>query len=708
MVRPKPNHSFLGNRFRLWWYYKTVGKSSKVNKWLYRKLGEEPVYLSSVQPDLVDKAFDALLYNYGFFDSYSKFDVQEKKKSAKVVYTFTLYPAYKISNIEFPSDSSELSMAISMTQDKSLLKVGRRYNLNTLIEERMRIINEMKDVGFYYLGEEDLIFTADTAHGNRTVKLQLKTNENASDRSLKQYKISQVNIYADYQLGVEKTIEKRVIDTMNYYSEINYVKPRPIINSIFFKNRKIYSRKDHNLTYNRLMGLGIYKYVNVRLVKSDSSGKYPELLANIFLNPMPRRSISAEVQGVSKSNNFIGPGLNLSIRNRNTFRGAELLVFGFRTSFETQINGPYTGKFTYEINPRVELYVPRFLTPFPIRIRSMYVPRTKFILDYSYLSRINYFNVNSFKFSYGYKWKANLPVDHDFSLLNITYYNIGNQSNDFLKLLETNPLLSRRFEKQLIAGFSYSFFFNEQVYPERRRPFYINVNFESAGNTISAFNKLFNGKSANSTNPLYVGDVRYAQFLKLDVDIRQYFYLGRKRQNTLATRLIAGWGLPFGNSNAMPYIKQFFSGGAYSLRGFPAYSVGPGSYSPPDSLKNLFFLQQGGEIKLELNAEFRFPIFSVMKGAIFADAGNTWLNRNDSEITGGGFSKNFYKEAAASMGFGLRADVQFFVLRLDLGIPVRKPWLPEGERWVFNQVDLNSPTWRRNNLILNLAFGYPF
>jgi outer membrane protein assembly factor BamA len=414
------------------------------------------------------------------------------------------------------------------------------------------------------------------------------------------------------------------------------------------------------------------------------------------------------VQGVSKSNNFIGPGLNFSQRNRNAFSGAELLILGFRTSFETQLNGPYRGQFTYELNPKVELYIPRFISPFPIRTRSLYVPKTKFIFDYSHLSRINYFNINSFKFSYGYKWKSSLAVDHDLGLLNVTYFNISNQSGDFLNLIKTNPLLSRRFEKQLIAGISYSFFYNEQVFPEKKRPFYINVNFESAGNTISGYKSLIQNKEPNSINPLLVGSVNYSQFLRLDMDVRQYFFLGKKKQNSVATRLIAAWGLPYGNSSTMPYIKQFFSGGAYSVRGFPAFSIGPGTYAPPEDLKTLFFLQQGGEIKLEFNVEYRFPMISIIKGAWFFDAGNTWLNRNNPDIPGGKFSKTFHKELAASAGFGLRADVSFFVLRLDLGVPVRKPWLPDGDRWVVKDIDLSSPKWRRNNLILNLAFGYPF
>ncbi len=708
VLRPKPNSSLLGIRFGLWWYYKTVNDSSRVNKWLFKKLAQEPVYLSNVRPEMVNKALQANLFNHGHFSSESGFEVVEKKKTAAVVYSFQLQKPYMIAQVIYPDQQDELNLELAKTLPSSLLKVGRRYDLNTLVSERMRILEELKDLGFYYLNEDDLLFSADSTPANKQVIIKLRVKEDVAEQSVKRYKIGEVNVNADYQPGTQQTIQKRVVDSVNYYSEINYIRPMPIVRSVFLKNGRTYNRMDHNLTYSRLMGLGVYKYVNIRLTKADSTNEVAALNAQILLMPLPQKSLSAEVQGVSKSNNFIGPGLNFSFRNRNAFQGAELFVFGLRTSFETQLNGPFRGQFTYELNPRVELYVPRFMSPVRIRTRSMFVPRTKFTFDFSHLNRINYFNVNSFKFVYGYKWKTNKTIDHDLNLLNITYFNIGNQSGDFLELIKVNPLLGRRFEKQLIAGISYSFFYNEQVLAEKQNPFYLNVNFESAGNAISGYKSLILNQTPSSVNPIKVGQVNYSQFLRLDVDLRQYFYLDKKKESSLVTRFIAGWGLPYGNSATMPYIKQFFSGGAYSVRGFPAFSLGPGTFAPPEDLRGLFFLQQGGEIKLELNAEYRFPIVSVMKGALFVDAGNTWLSNPNSDIPGGVFGNSFYKELAASYGFGLRADVQFFVLRLDLGIPFRKPWLPEGERYTFNQFNLSSSQWRRNNLVLNLAFGYPF
>ena len=704
----KPNTSLLGIRFGLWWHYQLTGKSSKVSKWLYKKLAEEPVYLSQTKPKLVVDAVDAMLYNHGFFDSHAKFEIVQNEKTASLRYDVFLNQAYRINKVIFPNAQDKLSIAILNTAKDSRLKPGKRYDLEALTAERSRIFLQLKENGFYFLGERDLIFSADTSSSNRTVDIRMKVKEGTSEQAVLQYKVGEVNIYADYQLGVEKQVEKRVIDTVNYYSEINYVKPAPILRSVFLKNNKIYNSTDQNLTYSRLMGLGIYKYVNVQLVKSDSSTENPLLKANIQLVPLPKKSISLEMQGVAKSNNFIGPGLTVTHRNRNTFKGAELFVLGIRTSFETQLYGAYEGQFSYEFNPKAELYVPRFITPFPIHTRSLYVPKTKFIAEFNRTNRVNYFTARSFSTSYGYKWKSSLAVDHDLGVANVTYFNIGNESEDFLAAIAENPLLQRRFEKQLIAGLAYSFTFNQKVFPQKRRPFYFNVNFESSGNIISGYYRLFTQGVPNATEPLKLAGVPYSQFVKLDVDIRQYLFFGKDRHKTLAGRIMGGWGLPYTNSSTMPYIKQYFSGGSYSLRGFPAYSVGPGTYFPAESTESTFFLQQGGEIKLEANLEFRFPVYKIMKGALFVDAGNTWLNNENPEVPGGKFTSSFYKELAADIGMGLRADIQFFVLRLDLGLPIRKPWLPEDQRWVLPDVDLGSKAWRQDNLILNLSFGYPF
>jgi outer membrane protein insertion porin family len=716
VVRPKPNRKIFKSRPYLWLYYVTgpLKKEKGFKYWLKIKIGEPPVYMSLVDPGLVSKAMDAQLYNKGFFDSYSQYEIEEHSngKTVAIHYLISLAEPYKYNDIIFPKDSSSkdsssLEKAIAKTEARSLLKKGERYDLDILLQERIRIEERLQRNGFYYFNADDILFRMDTSLGTRELKMYISIKEETSEKSKQVYRIAEVNVYPDYRLGND-TISKRkeVIDSVNFFNGTNYIRPEPVLRSVFIKNGALYDRRKHNLTLNRLNALGVFKFVNVRITDKDTI-ETGWLSANIFLTPLPKKSLGLELQGVSKSNNFIGPGINLSLRNRNAFKGAELMIYNISASFETQFNGQYKGQFTREINPRIELYVPRFMLPFHIPANSNYVPRTKYMLDYSYLSRVGYFNLNSLKYTFGYKWKTRLTTDQELTLLSINYTNLYKTSASFEELINSNVLIKRKFEEQFIAGIGYSFFYNQQVLKKKRNQIYFNGNIESAGNLLSLYKKIVANEEPSADNPSSLLGIYYAQFIRLDIDVRDYFNLGPKK--LIATRFIAGWGFPYGNSISMPYIKQFFSGGAYSVRGFSAYSLGPGSYIPPDSLQNIYFLQQGGEIKLEGNIEYRFPIVGVLRGALFADAGNVWLNKNTPGIPNGAFKWNgFIKDIAVGLGFGLRVDLNFFVLRLDLGVPARKPWLPYGDRWVFHEINFSDKEWRSENFVFNLAFGYPF
>jgi outer membrane protein assembly factor BamA len=692
----------------LWMYYKTQKAEKGLSNWMNRKLGQKPVYASMADPEAVSKSIDAKLFNLGYFDAATTYEWTNDSLTASVKYFITLSKPYTIRAIEYNTGTDSLGQLIAATRNESLVKIGAQYSLDAIKSERFRIDDLMKEHGYYYFNYDFILYKMDTGVGNRGVRLRVEIKPETPTSTKQPYTISAVNVFADYELGKPNTAPKREIENVNYYSNLNYVRPAPIIQSVFFQNNKLYNRKDHNQTLSRLNNLGIYKFVNVRIDKVDTATSSHFLRANILLTPIQRRSLSTELQAVSKSNGFLGPGLTFSYRDRNVFGGAELFIANLKGSFESQLNGQYKGQFSYEINPTLELYIPRFILPFTLRTNSLYVPRTKFTLDLSYLSRVNYYDINSIKFTFGYKWKQSLPVDHDLSVISLNYFNIFNQSADFNALVNDNPTLALRYEKQFIAGMSYSYTFNQQVVPQKKNPNYMHFNIDVAGNALSAFNNL-TGDPPTQENPNEIFGVRYAQYLKADVDLRKLFRLDKEGRTFVATRLFAGWAYPYGNASTIPYIKQYFSGGPYSLRGFPIYSVGPGTYQAPDSLQELYFVQQGGEIKLEGNIEYRFTISGMVKGAFFADAGNTWLNNENPDIPGGKFSpETFMNEIAVNIGTGIRFDVQFFVFRLDLGIPVRKPWLPDGERWVFNQFDLGNTTWRRNNLIFNLAFGYPF
>jgi outer membrane protein assembly factor BamA len=481
------------------------------------------------------------------------------------------------------------------------------------------------------------------------------------------------------------------------------IRPKVISRSVYLRKGEIYSRINHNITLNRLMTMGNFKFVRINFSDSDTTAA-GFLDVTILMTPMPEHTFRAEVEIISKSNNYTGPRLNTSFMNRNTFGGAELLNLSLAESFEVQLSGTNKNLYSFSLNPQVELYFPRFILPFNINTSSLYIPRTRLSLSYIFSKRAEYFDMHTLQFTYGYKWKQNITIEHELNPINISFTKLSNQTVAFSELLEANPFLKKSYEEQFIAGGTYIFTYNEQVLPLKKNQYFFQLSAEAAGNAFSLAKKI-TGKKVSPDYPLGVIGSVYSQYMRLSIDGRGYYNFRDK--NKLAMRVYAGIGRPYGNSSVLPYTRQFFSGGPNSIRAFSINSVGPGTYNQQND--SIGFLQLGGDVKLELNSEYRFGIYRFLKGAIFADAGNVWLLKSNPSTSGDTFSfSRFVNEIAVGAGVGLRVDVSFFILRFDLATPLRKPWLEQNNKWVINEINPGSSTWRKENLILNVAIGYPF
>ncbi|MFN0047603.1 MAG: BamA/TamA family outer membrane protein [Cytophagales bacterium] len=710
-IKPKPNASFLGLRIKLWIYNiaPSTTKEKGFKYWLKNKVGEPPVFFSDVNPTATSEFINARLYNKGFFKSNVSFEtiLNKENNKASIVYSAFVQKPFTINTIDYGTISdTAIAKIIQNTFSKSLLKKGYTYDLDLLRSERTRIDGELKNNGFYYFSPDYLYFKIDTSSKETNLDIFLSIKSNTPAKALLPYKIGEIMIKVDStDLKHSAIIDP---DTLKK-GKVHFVKsnpdfrPWPIIRAIFMAEGSTYSRQEHNQTLGRLGSLGVFKFVNIRI--SEDSTRSQCLKVAIDLDPLPQKTLSVEFEAATKSNNFIGPSANLGFMHRNTFGGAEKLNISLHGSVETQFNGEFRGLYTYEIGPQIKYTLPKFLLPFKARVPRISAPTTQFLIDYTYSKRVNYFDLNSLKFAEEYRWKETITKEHVVSPINVTYLNINNISADFSKILDVNPFLKQRYEDQLIELCSYSFTYNEQVYDNKKNQIYFNGSVEVAGGTANLLNKIF--KPNDGDNPRKIIGVNYAEYVRFDVDLRDYYNIDFKTK--LASRLIVGVGIPHGNSNALPYIKGFFAGGTNSLRAFPINSVGPGTYQLPDSLLSSFFLQQGGDLKLEWNLEYRFPIIGFLKGALFVDVGNTWLMRENPLLPGGKFEiGNFYKQFAVGTGFGLRADFNFFVIRLDLGIPLRKPSLPLGQEWVIEKIQPSNGAWRGQNLILNIAIGYPF
>jgi hypothetical protein len=374
-------------------------------------------------------------------------------------------------------------------------------------------------------------------------------------------------------------------------------------------------------------------------------------------------------------------------------------------AFESQLGGKERNLFSYSVNPQVELLFPRIVAPFKVeRPNSVYIPKTRLSLSYNFLKRVNYFNMNTLQFLYGYRWKDNLKSEHELSPVGISYTALGNRSEAFNELLDANPALQSSYQEMFIAGTNYSFTYNEQVGQPKRIQYYLSATAEAAGNLFSLAT-LATGGGGSDSDPATVLGSAYSQFAKVSVDGRGYLNIGE--QDKVVMRLFAGVGKAYGNASVMPYSRQFFSGGPNSIRAFQINSVGPGTYFQEQD--EIGYFQLGGDVKLELNAEYRFTIYNIFKGAVFADAGNVWLQRSNPGSGGNHFAfTRVLNELAAGAGAGLRLDISFFILRFDAAVPLRKPWLAEGSRWVTQEPGFMEDGWLLQNAVLNVAIGYPF
>jgi outer membrane protein assembly factor BamA len=706
-IRPNANSSYLGMRPQVWMYMMAgANPKSKFKKWL-KKNGQAPVLMSSIKPQATAAIIDAKLFNIGIFNSMTEFRIVEKEHTASIVYTSYIHSRFKVKEVQYSISDDSISHIILSANNMSLIKAGEDYNLDLLKAERIRIDALLKNKGYFYFNPDYLLFKADTSDVNRTITLKLTLKDSIPENAKTVYRIRNVFINQNYSLTEEpkdSTIDTIMVRRTVFLGkkEEQNITPKVILRSIYLKKLQVYSRENHTITLNRLMSMGTFKFVQVKFSDSDTTAT-GYLDATILLTPLPKYSASAELDIVSKSNNYTGPQLNLSLLNKNTFKGAELLNLTMAGSFEAQI-GQNNNLFSYSLNPQLELTFPRFLLPFDIKSHSRYNPTTRFLLSYNYLKRVNYFDMNTFQFIYGFKWKPSIRIEEEFNPVNVSYTTVGNQSPIFKALLAANTFLEKSYEEQFIAGGTYSFTYNEQLLTEKKIQLYFHFTAESAGNVFSLAN-IIGGENISSYHPSKVVGSIYSQYAKMSVEGRLFYNFEDK--NKIALRLFAGVANPYGNSSTLPYSVQFFSGGPNSIRAFQINSVGPGTYHQKDTTYQ--FLQLGGDIKLEMNAEYRFGIYKFLKGALFVDAGNVWLQKSDPSTTGTPFLfSSFMNELAVGAGVGLRVDVSFFILRFDVAMPLREPWLPENQRWVTNKIDFGSSTWRSQNLLLNIAIGYPF
>lgn len=707
LVRPKPNSSFFGIRPKLFFYNLagTPKKEKGFQYWLKTKVGEPPVLYSKVDLEYTTKVLENYTENNGYFNTAATADSTRHGKKADVVYNISLQQQYKIRTVQFPQDSSLLASSIRKIERRTLLKVGSGYSLDVIKLERERIDTRLKENGFYYFNADYIKVQVDSTVKDHQVDLIVKIKDETPTLAKQQYKINKVIVYPNYAINSDK--QSTTTNTIVRYKDFtivdpdNLFKPRVFDRTLYFKKGDFYNRTDHNLSLNRLVNLGTFKFVKNQFQVADTIGNY--LDAYYYLTPLPKKSLSLEVLAKTNSANYTGTELNINWGNRNLFRGAEQLTISAFGGMEVQVSGQNNGFNVYRFGTEANLIWPRIIAPFKFQSASGFVPKTKATLGYEFQNRTKLYALQTFKASFGYLWKENERKEHLLNVTEITFASPQNVTALYQEQINANASLGKVIEKQLIFGPTYSYIFTNTMQNRRKNTFYYKGSVDLSANITG----LLTGANIKTGNPKEIFNVPFSQFIKVENELRHYLKLGKESQ--LASRMIVGAGFAYGNSDEMPFIKQFFNGGTNSIRAFRARSIGPGSYDgSATTTASGFLADQSGDFKLELNTEYRAKIYGLVKGALFLDAGNIWLLKENADKPGAKLSKDFMKELAVGVGAGLRFDFSFLVLRTDLAFPIRKPYLPDGNRWVLDKVSFGNSTWRKDNLVFNLAIGYPF
>lgn len=702
-LRPQPTSKF---KIALWNMGggpdTTVGF---IKRWIKRQ-GAPPVLLSEVNREYNENLLRNRMENLGYFHASVTSDTLLNGQKATVEYDATTGRVFRINEVEFDVDSTQqIGRDILYTQNQTLLRKNQNYNLDVIIRERERIDVELKNKGYYYFNADHLLLEVDSMIGDHKVDMFMTLKPETPATAKQPQRIGRVIVFpnhtqqsGEYSRRIPRNTE--LYDNQYYIVDRNNTyRNKVLANHIFFEPGELYNRNDHNMTINHFVNLNTFQFVKNDFVDSPDSSNTMDVY--YYLTPMKRKSIRFEVIGKTATV-YNGTEANVNWTLRNAFKGFETLTFSVFGGFETQTGGNVNLNSSYiRYGAEAAISWPRLLSPYKWAPSRRYIPRTFLRVGYEFLDRRTAYTLNSMTLNYGYSWQENVRKTHDLTAAEIIYVQPRNITDEYREQMEQFPTLAHIIEPQFSFGPNYSYTFQNTM-EDSKHTYYAKSGINTSGNVLG----LIQGASFQDENFKTLFGTRYAQFVKAETDLRHYMKL--THNSTLVSRIMLGVSHSYGNSRSLPYLKQFFSGGPNGMRAFRARAVGPGTVNIDDFGIEDFFADQTGDFKLELNAEYRAQISGMFHWAAFVDAGNVWLQREDPDKPGGALSKDFYKQLAVGGGLGLRVDLDFLVGRLDVAIPFRVPYKTTDGGWVFNEINFGNRDWRSQNLVFNLAIGYPF
>ena len=703
-LRPKLNSKFLGIRVKLWIYNiaGTTTKKKGFRHWLKYKVGEPPVLAGPAILQNNAQVLQSHLENKGFFHDTVIVTTFVKDKHLTATYTGQIGPRYTIGKINYPDDSDVVSNRIDTLQRASLLKKGAFYDLETIKDERVRIDSRLKNRGFYYFNPDYLIVDLDTAVGNHQVDMFMRLKEEMPDPAREVYHINNITVYANYANRSDTSRGHAYVTPEGYriIDTTHFLRPGVFSRTLLIKPNDIYRENDYNTSLTRLVSLGVFQLVKARFEPASSADTNNKLDLYYYLTPAQKKQLRFEVTALTRSDNTTGTELALNWRHRNLFRGGELFNIRLYGGLEGQSVSTTEKSLTRRTGVDASLTIPTIVSPFHLNTSSKFVPKTKIEADYDIYENASLYTLTSSRVSFGYQFKNRITAENGITILGISYVRPSNITDSFQASINKNKNLYYAIEPQFIIGPSWNFNYNSQLDPRNARKAnnnWFNFNVDFSNNLLG----LFSGANFNKTGQQKeIFGVPFAQYMRFETDFRHY--LNFNKYSMLAFRADAGVGISYGNSSSLPFVKAFFAGGTNDIRAFRARALGPGEYFGGDPNTDAFLPDQPGDIKLEGNIEYRAKLFGLVRWAIFTDFGNVWTLRSDTSRPGSGFNSNFLNDIAVGAGTGLRFDLTILVLRVDVAIPLRTPWKPEGSKWNFKAATDIS------DMVLNLAIGYPF
>ena len=702
----KPNNSLGGKRLLLpvglWIYNYRKPAENKKPGWLYRTLAKEPVLVSTVNPEVRCRKLESDLFGNGYFNAsvWSVIDTNShNQRKAGITYYIRPDKPFLYNEISFEPPVDGVDTLINSFKDDKVLVSGDLFSLEKVKSETKKITDRVIEDGYFYFSQTNLKYTADTTRVQHKIDLRIGKNTDALPNAARKFYIDDIAVRITEE--VDSTDLYQRIDTILYdgikiISKGMRFNPDVITRAVYFRKGDVYSASKHRKTTTHLSSYGVFKFINVRYIpESDSLANKLDML--IELTPAKNISLDLEANVVTKSTGFSGPGFAATLAHGNVSGGANKLQLKLNGGIEWQWTNKSTsalGTISYNAGLSASLIFPKFIAPSwfinPMRFN---LPKTSVTLGIEFLNKIQYYRMSSVNLGFGYQWKKPDRITHAFYPVFINSINLLKTTPEFDSILNANPYIKKSFEEQFIVGMKYDFIYDNSA-TKQPHGFYFQAGISSAGNALDLLKK---ASSDDADRPYSFAGNIYSQFMKFSADVRYYRNF---RNKSIALRLYSGIGFPYTNSVVMPYVEQFYSGGSNSVRAFVARSLGPGNLQIPDSSD---IVDQTGDIKLEANLEFRFKMSKVLHGALFLDAGNVWLLNPDETRPGAEFHfSTFTDQLAVGTGMGLRFDFNFFVLRFDVGLPLRTPYTDNGSNWLHNI----SESW--HDKVFNLAIGYPF